>query len=181
MSDRDHNPDKDLASFREAVHDTKPLVQDRVPPYRCRRRPVPEQRLRDEQAVLQSLLSAEYDPAEVETGEELLYVRPGVQRQVVRKLRRGLYALEAELDLHGQTVEQARASVDAFLRNTLAAGKRCVRIIHGKGKRSTGRLPVLKLKVNHWLRCRDEVLAFCSARPCDGGTGALYVLLKRAR
>lgn len=172
-------PETDTASFREAVRGVRPLPQDRQPPYQHRPRPVPMQRLRDDQAVMASLLSDEYEPAEVETGEELLYVRPGLQKLVVRKLRRGAYAIEAELDLHGQTVPQARASVDAFLHAAQAAGKRCVRIIHGKGKSAEGKLPVLKGKVNAWLRQKDAVLAFCSARPQHGGTGAVYVLLKK--
>jgi len=114
-----------------------------------------------------------------ETGEELLHVRPGLQQTVIRKLRRGQYAIEAELDLHGATVTQAREAVDEFLGAARERGKRCVRIIHGKGHSSVGKMPVLKGKVNSWLRQKDEVLAFCSARPNDGGTGAVYVLLKR--
>ncbi len=178
---RRHSQESDSASFREAVRGARPLAQDRVPPYLRRPRPVPLQRLRDEHLVMASLLSDEYEPAEIETGEELLYVRPGLQKLVVRRLRRGAFAIEAELDLHGQTVAQARVRVDAFLRAAQSAGKRCVRIIHGKGKSSEGKLPVLKGKVNAWLRQKDEVLAFCSARPNDGGTGAVYVLLKKPR
>ncbi len=179
MANHQRNKDEDIKCFRDAVHDARPLVQDRIPPYRRHRRPVPESRWRDDQAVMQSLLSDEYEPTEVETGEELLYVRPGLQRLVLRKLRRGQFVIEAELDLHGQTVPQARSRLDAFLRAAQIAGKRCVRIIHGKGKGSEGKLPVLKGKVNAWLRRKDEVLAFCSARPSDGGTGAVYVLLKK--
>lgn len=179
MTGRVHDKGKDVTIFRDAVRGTKPLEQDRVAPHRPRRRPVPEQRLRDEQAVMQSLLSDDYEPAEIETGEELLYVRPGLQRLVVRRLRRGQFAIEAELDLHGNTVPQARERMNAFLHAARAGGKRCVRIIHGKGKSSEGRLPVLKGKVNAWLRQKDEVLAFCSARPNDGGTGAVYVLLRK--
>ena len=165
--------------FRETVGKIRPVKQDRVAPHRKRRKPVPEQSLRDAQAVMESLLSDAYEPSEVETGEELLFSRPGLQHTVMRKLRRGEFAIEAQLDLHGCIVPEARERLDAFLRDARGVGKRCVRIIHGKGKSSEGKMPVLKGKVNAWLRQKDEVLAFCSARPHDGGTGAVYVLLKR--
>ncbi len=173
--DKDHK-----ALFRQHVGKVRPVKQDRVAPHRNKRPPVAEQSQRDAEAVMKSLLSDEYDPADVETGEELLYVRPGLQHLVIRKLRRGQYAIEAELDLHGCTVPQAREALDTFLRDARALGKRCVRIIHGKGKSSEGKMPVLKGKVNNWLRQKDEVMAFCSAVPRDGGTGAAYVLLRKA-
>jgi DNA-nicking Smr family endonuclease len=168
----------ETASFREAVAGARPLKQDRQEPHRAKRRPIPEQRLRDEREVVASLLSDDYEPAEIETGDELLFARPGLQLTVMRKLRRGYFVVEAELDLHGWTVPEAREAVNEFLRVTRAAGKRCVRIIHGKGNSSAGKLPVLKGKVNAWLRQKNEVLAFCSCRPTDGGTGAVYVLLR---
>lgn len=172
--------DEERRLFREQVKVTRVLKQDRVSHPPTRRRPQPFQRRRDEQRVMASLLSDEYDPAEVETGEELIYLRPGVQQRVWRKFRRGQYAIEAELDLHGNIVTEARERVDQFLREAQRDGKRCVRIIHGKGLSAEGKLPVLKHKVNSWLRQKDGVLAFCSARPNDGGTGAVYVLLKRS-
>ena len=165
--------------FRKAVGKIRPVKQDKIHPKPKRRKPVPEQTLRDQREVMDSLLSDEYEPAEVETGDELLYTRPGLQHSVIRKLRRGQYAIEAELDLHGATVVQAREAVNTFLKNAREQDKRVVRIIHGKGNSSEGKLPVLKGKVNSWLRQKDEVLAFCSARQNDGGTGAVYVLLKR--
>ncbi len=164
--------------FRDAVGEVRPLKQDRVAPHKLRRKPVPQQSLRDRQAVIDSLLSDDVDP-ELETGEELLFARPGLQHTVFRKFRRGHYLVEAELDLHGRIVSEARALVNDFLRQAQAGGLRCVRIIHGKGLSSVGKIPVLKGKVNVWLRRKQEVLAFCSARPVDGGTGAVYVLLKR--
>jgi DNA-nicking Smr family endonuclease len=127
------------------------------------------------------MLSDALDPAELETGEELLYCRPGMQHNVMRKLRRGQYSVEAELDLHGMRVAEARQVLSDFLRHSLDSGIKTIRIIHGKGNGSLNKQPVLKGKVNHWLRQRVEVLAFCSARPVDGGTGAIYVLLKNTR
>ncbi len=178
MAAHDHDED-DPALFQEAAHGARKLSQDRVSPHRRCRKPVPEQTRRDEKEVLASLLSDDYEPSDVETGEELLFVRPGLQHTVIRKLRRGHYVVEAELDLHGNTVPEARERMAHFLRDARALDKRCVRIIHGKGKSSEGKLPVLKGKVNSWLRQKDEVLAFCSARPSDGGTGAVYVLLRK--
>jgi len=169
----------DVKLFREHVDGIRPVKQDRIAPHRAKRRPVPEQSQRDAAAVMQSLLSDDYDPAEVETGDELLFVRPGLQHAVIRKLRRGQYAVEAELDLHGFIVPQARAALENFLRDARLLGKRCVRIIHGKGRSSEGKMPVLKGKVDVWLRQKNEVMAFCSATARDGGTGAVYVLLRR--
>ncbi len=179
MAGKDKATSNEPASFHDAVGDVRPLKQDRIAPPRKRRKPVPEQTLRDQRAVLDSLLSDDYEPAEIETGEELFFARPGLQHNVLRKLRRGQYAIQGQLDLHGCTVPEARARVAAFLRDMQTQDRRCVRIIHGKGKSSEGRLPVLKGKVNTWLRQWDQVLAFCSARPNDGGTGAVYVLLRR--
>ncbi len=177
MPDQDGEDDKNL--FRKAVTGTRPLKQDRHSPPRPRRKPVPLQRRRDDQEVMASLLSDDYSP-DIETGEELLFVRTGIQQRVLRKFRRGQYAIQAELDLHGRTVLEARELVSQFLLRARASNKRCVRIIHGKGLSSLAKLPVLKVKVNGWLRQMDIVLAFCSARPNDGGTGAVYVLLKKA-
>ena len=179
MSDKNKPSSSDVASFPDAVGGVRPLKQDRITPPRKKRKPVPEQTLRDQREVMNSLLSDDYEPAEIETGEELLYSRPGLQHGIMRKLRRGQYAIEAQLDLHGNTVPEARERVSAFIREMQAQDKRCVRIIHGKGKSSEGKLPVLKGKVNAWLRQWGQVLAFCSARPNDGGTGAAYVLLRR--
>jgi len=170
------NDDRDL--FRKATQGARPLKQDRRHPHRTRRKPVPQQRRQDEQDVVASLLSDDYQP-ELETGDELFFARGGLQQRVLRKFRRGQYAIEAELDLHGYTVPEAREALNRFLRAAVQSGKRCVRVIHGKGLGAAGKLPVLKVKVNSWLRQRDNVLAFSSARPQDGGTGAVYVLLKK--
>ncbi len=179
MAGKDKARSNEPASFPDAVGEVRRLKQDRVAPPRKRRKPIPEQTLRDQREVVSSLLSDNYEPAEVETGDELLYARPGLQHNVLRKLRRGQYAIQGQLDLHGNTVAEARERVAAFLYDMQMQDKRCVRIIHGKGKSSEGKLPVLKGRVNAWLRQWDQVLAFCSARPNDGGTGAVYVLLRR--
>ncbi len=125
------------------------------------------------------MMSEHFEPADWETGEELSYCRAGVQQAVLRKLRRGRFRVSAELDLHGMTVPRAREALVAFLRDARREGLSCVRVIHGKGNGSRHKGPVIKLKVNQWLRQREEIVAFCSALPVDGGTGALYVLLRR--
>ena len=149
-------------------------VAPRRPP-----RPVPKQTLRDEQDVVDSLLSDGFEAADMETGDELLYIRAGMQKSILRKLRRGEYTVAAELDLHGHTVSQAREALIEFLNSVRRSRQTCVRIVHGKGRGSPGKKPVLKQKVYHWLCQRDEVLAISSARPVDGGAGAAYVLLKK--
>jgi len=170
---------EERALFRAAVRGVQPLRQNRVPDGGSRPPPVPQQRMADEERVVADLLSDPLEPEEVETGEELRFARTGLQHTVLRKLRRGQYSVGAELDLHGMTVVEARQALSCFLQQARADGVRCVRVVHGKGRGSHQRLPVLKGKVNHWLQQWDAVLAFCSARPADGGTGALYVLLKR--
>lgn len=177
-----HDKDRqdDVSLFRRAMGDARPIAQDRIEPEPTRPAPIPGKTLEDHQAVLKSLLSDDFDPAEIDSGEALLFQRPGVQRTVFRKLRTGKYLIQGELDLHGKTVPEAREALTAFIKNARTCRWRCVRVVHGKGLGSEDRLPVLKGKVNGWLQQKDEVLAFCSARPVDGGTGALYVLLKRA-
>jgi DNA-nicking Smr family endonuclease len=171
--------DDDSDLFRSAVADVRPLASDRLPGAPPPPPPQPQKRLEDERQVLQDMLSDPEYPELLETGEELFFARSGLQHGVLRKLRRGQYAIAAELDLHGLTAAAAREQLAAFLIACRQRDLRCVRIIHGKGNGSVQRRPVLKGKVNHWLQQRDEVLAFCSARPVDGGTGAVYVLLKR--
>ena len=141
--------------------------------------PIPVQALRDEAQVLQDSLSDQL-PMEVglETGEELVFLRNGLSNLILKKLRRGFWATQDHLDLHGLRTEEARALLVSFLNDALKHGFRCVRIVHGKGLRSKNAEPVLKRKVGNWLGQRDEVLAFVQARPEDGGGGAVMVLLK---
>lgn len=170
--------DSDL--FRQSVDIDKQLQYDGVKPARADLPIVPKQRLQDEKRVIDEMFSEEFEPAELETGEELLFFRPGVSNSVFRKLRRGQLSIQGELDLHGLRVVEAKTSLAQYLLDCQGKGKRCVRIIHGKGHGSLHGQPVIKNKVNIWLRQRDEVLAFCTARQVDGGTGAIYVLLRKA-
>jgi DNA-nicking Smr family endonuclease len=172
----DDRDDKHL--FREAVRDVKRLrTQPRVASPKPRPRAAFARR--DELDVLKE--SLEFSPADllVETGDQLDFRRPGIQDSVLKKLKRGEFRIEAEIDLHGLTVAQAKHELREFLLAAQRAGMRCVRVIHGKGLRSGHRGPVLKHAVNALLQKTAAVLAFSSARPVDGGTGAIYVLLSR--
>ena len=171
--------EQDSALFRAAVKDTIPLKRDTFTPPTPRPAPQPVKTQADNQAVLQEMEAGELNHAMLECGDELLYYRPGFQKQAFRKLRQGKFKIEAELDLHGMTAETAKQELTAFLRYCGARNQRCARVIHGKGHGSKNRQPVIKNKLNHWLRQRNDVLAFCSARPMDGGTGAIYLLLRK--
>lgn len=135
----------------------------------------------DEAQVVAELLDDTPPDPDVETGDDLVHRQDGIQHGVIRRLRRGHYKCQAEIDLHGMVVDVARHCLGVFLHEALENGYSCVRVVHGKGLRSGHRGPVLKNKVAGWLARRREVLAYVSARPVDGGTGALYVLLKRPK
>ncbi|MGP1676905.1 MAG: Smr/MutS family protein [Burkholderiales bacterium] len=169
--------DRDL--FRQAVADARPLPHhgkvlrslDPPPPY-------PVQSHLDEHAALEESLAAEWTAQDwLDCGDEPNFLRAGVSRQVLRKLRSGTWVIQDQLDLHGLDRHQAREALAGFLASCTRRGVRCVRVIHGKGLGSKNREPVLKTKVKHWLTLREEVLAYCQARPVDGGSGALVVLL----
>lgn len=173
---QDGDTDDEAALFRRELGEVQPLKHDRVAPHRRKPKPIPLQIELPEDDELREL----YSDQEIETGEVLLFTRPGLQKRVLQDLRRGRLEMGLELDLHGLTVPYARELLQEFLRECRRRDVRCVQIIHGKGKSSDGQ-PVLKHKLNIWLRQREEVLAFCSARPRDGGTGAVYVLLRHPR
>lgn len=182
----DSNPsnipeDDEHALFLQAMQDVMPLEHEQRLPDPVRLKPVPRQRQQDERQIRHDMLSDIYDPGELETGEELSYLKTGMQYNVLRKLRRGHYSVQAELDLHGFFVPEARAAVASFLHDCRDYSITCIRIIHGKGKGSHQKQPVLKNKLNNWLQQHEDVLAFCSAKGIDGGTGAVYVLLRRRR
>lgn len=179
MTHRDPPERDETGVFREAVGPVRPVRSDRVIVDRPRPRPVPRKRQEDERAVLEELLTHPWDPAALETGEELLHSRPGLQRRVLRRLRRGQYSVGAELDLHHMNAEAAQAALGDFINESRGRMLTCVKVIHGKGLRSKAGGPVLKRLVSHWLRRHPAVMAFASAQVNDGGTGAVYVLLKR--
>lgn len=177
----DDGTDDELSLFRQelaALQGVKPLHANRVETPRRRHAPVPAQRLADDRRVVQALREADPRQPDVETGEESWFLRPGMQQRVLRRLRRGHYSLGAELDLHGHDSVAAHAALATFLAECRGRGVRGVRIIHGRGRGSADGRAVLRQRLDGWLRHRDDVVAFCSARPADGGSGATYVLLR---
>ncbi|GAB1386011.1 hypothetical protein MASR1M59_11590 [Melaminivora sp.] len=144
--------------------------------------PIPVQRQLDEARALQESLSDEFDVATLlDVDDQLSFRRPGVGLDVTRKLRSGAWSIQRQLDLHGLRTDEAREALGQFIRLAHRTGLRCVRVVHGKGLGSPGRVPVLKSRVQRWLVQKKEVLAFVQARPLDGGAGALVVLLQPGR
>ena len=175
---------EDSDVFREAVRDVRPIAPaNRVAPFVRRPAPVPAKRLEDEQAVLDELTHLAHarhvdlgDDAEIE--DDATFLRPGLPREILRKLRRTHWVIQDTLDLHGLTGDEAVAETAVFLAGCKREGKRCVRIVHGKGLRSPGKEPVLKRRIRKLLTRRDEVLAFAEPRALHGGGGAVVVLLQ---
>jgi DNA-nicking Smr family endonuclease len=166
--------------FRSSIGEVAPLT----PPNKAqldppRPEPIARQHLADEQAALQESLSDEFSPESLmDTDETLSYARSGIGSDTLRKLRRGHWVIQSQLDLHGMRSDEAREALAEYLRTAGKRGLRCVRVIHGKGLGSINKEPVLKSKVRNWLAQKEEVIAFCQARAADGGAGALIVLLK---
>lgn len=171
---------RDAELFRRTVGDVSPLPpSDKALPSTPRPLPIPHKRMADEQAALEESLSDEFNvDTLLDTDHELSYARSGIAPDILRKLRRGHWVIQRQLDLHGMRRDEAREALAEFLRNAVKCGVRCVRIIHGKGLGSVNKEPVLKSKVRSWLVQKEEVIAFCQARAADGGAGALVVLLK---
>ena len=176
----------DAQAFRAAVHGVTPLAQTASaaglakPPARARRRKaaIADAANLDEAMPLIGEQALHTTGAAMTGDEALSFQRAGVRIQTLRRLRRGLYPVENELDLHGFSQAAARQQLADFIAQSRDAGCRCVRIVHGKGYRSGARGPVLKAAVNLWLRRHLDVMAFVSARAIDGGSGAVYVLLR---
>jgi DNA-nicking Smr family endonuclease len=181
MPDLDSKEDStDAATFRTAMRDVKPLaaqLRRPVPPA-----PVRRTRLRAPQRGnaedLDEVMPLIATAAGEDAAASLSFQRSGVRDQVMRRLRRGLIPSEDELDLHGLNQTEARDRLADFITSSRDAGNRCVRVVHGKGYRSGARGPILKTAVNLWLRRHLDVMAFSSAKTIDGGTGAVYVLLR---
>jgi DNA-nicking Smr family endonuclease len=172
--------DDDNDLFRRSISGAKPLQSDeRVP--EPKKKPAPKARFSraDEQKALRESLEDDIDTIESANAENMRFRRSHVGARTMRKLARGKYAVQAEIDLHGMTVAEARPRLADFIDYSVKQNLLCVRVVHGKGLGSGQRGPVLKNSVNRWLRNWDTVLAFVSARQVDGGTGAVYVLLQQ--
>lgn len=177
--------EEEQQSFRNEVSDVRPLKSDNrveAPKKKPSPRPIHNRQSHnyDEQSNVE-MMSDPIDLREVEVEDVLFFARSGIQQKVQKKLRRGEFPIEEELDLHGYTVVEAKVAIQDFINECKQHQRRYVRIIHGKGYRSEQKIPVLKTHVAYWLPQLNDVLAFSSARPADGGTGALYVILKSVR
>ena len=169
--------------FSRAIGPVKALPAKHLPGQRAKipllqAAPIPVQQQLDELAVMREAISDSFDVETLlDTDEALSFRRPGMGPDVVRKLRRGGWSIQRQLDLHGLRREDARDALSVFIREAHKAGMRCVRVVHGKGLGSPGKTPVLKGRVQSWLIQKVEVIAFVQARPAEGGAGALVVLL----
>jgi DNA-nicking Smr family endonuclease len=182
MKKRHTISDEERVIFRENVKNVTPLKKQRRLPL-----PPPPQLAMNKRQPIDSPreileicpIGHDYTHTPLYAEDALYFIRPGLQTRMIQRLRRGEITLEAELDLHGLTVIEAHQTLFQFLNMALTEGLRCVRIIHGKSGRTEYVAPILKNRVNYWLRQYPCVLGFCSATPGDGGKGAVYVLLKR--
>lgn len=177
-AERQAQSDREL--FLSSIGDVTPLdASDRIEPVFQAPRPIPVQRIADEKLALRESLSDEFSVESLlETDEALSYTKEGIGPDVVRKLRRGHWVIQDQIDLHGMRRDEAREMIVEFLRQAALRGIRCVRIVHGKGLGSVNNEPVLKKLVHKWLVQRSDVIAFCQAKPADGGSGTVVVLLK---
>ncbi|MDO9469542.1 MAG: Smr/MutS family protein [Nitrosomonas sp.] len=176
--DSAHDDDDEMALFNAAMRDVAPLpASDKVTLSSSKVPPIPRKKNNQEQATAEDTLS-DHIAMEIEAGDEWSFLRPGMPHQTLRRLRRGYWGIQDNLDLHGFTRDEARQELSAFLDASAQEKYRCVRVIHGKGLSSKNREPVLKIRIGNWLMQCADVLAFCQAKPEDGGGGAILVLLK---
>ena len=180
----DSSASEDKIRFADLFDSVKPLNREhhnRATPHTPELEPTPKETLRDQKRVLEESLDISLESEDLQTGDVLSFCRSGIQKSIFKKLKKGQFNIGAELDLHGHTRPEAQVALERFIEHSRESNIRCVRIIHGKGYGSSNQGPIIKPFVNKWLQQRNEILAFTSARPIDGGTGAVYVLLKALR
>jgi DNA-nicking Smr family endonuclease len=171
--------DREARAFREAMRGVRRLSHGGKAERAAPKPPAKARFTRADQVeVLRESLLPPADEAVLGTGDEVSFRRPHISEAVLTQLRRGAYVLDGEIDLHGMTGAEAKAALRTFIAECVERRMHCVRVVHGKGRRSGPRGPVLKNVVNHWLQRSGDVLAFGSARAVDGGSGAIYVLLR---
>ena len=169
----------DRALFLQSIGDITPLnTSNRASVDSIKPKPVPLQRKIQEKTILSPSLSDEFSVENLLDDDQSSFKREGMGPDVIKKLRRGYWIIQDELDLHGMRRDEAREMVMEFLKLSTTRGIRCIRIVHGKGHGSVNNEPVLKKLVFKWLVQREDVMAFCQAKPIDGGSGAVIVLLK---
>ncbi len=178
MASRKKPSQEDIDLFRRSVGGTRRLGNDKITRFQNRPSPRPRVRPDFEEAPAEPGFSDDFDIGTVASDETLFFARPGLQQRQLQRLRRGQLPIGDELDMHGMTTAVARNAISDFITRCRDQHIRCIRIIHGKGYGSRGDAPVLKNRLNSWLRQHHDVLAFSSTRDRDGGTGAVYVLLR---
>ena len=175
---QDKSTDNEDDLFREMMSDVTPLPDDnRLVPGKPK--PAPKPRPQSSQSSNAFGFAAREHVPNIAPEEILFFARPGIQHRETRRLKRGEFSIEATIDLHGCTITEAGQQLQYFLHSAIDSQLKCVCVVHGKGYGSEQGRPVLKSQVNQWLRDMPAVLAFCSAQPQHGGTGAVYVLLSR--
>ena len=174
MPDSNHNDDFDL--FKQAMAGVTPIEHDKIPSHK-KTRPITRRPV-DPIDSIEDTLSDDFVP---ECGDHLEFVRPGVQKSLIKQIRNGKLPVEHHIDLHGKTRDQARKKLLAFMKSAQQNHYKLVCVVHGKGYNSEDGRPVLKALVNKWLQNIEDVLAFTTAQPKDGGTGAVYVLVRKMK
>jgi len=172
---------EEIELFRNAVKTSTPLKTESNQPFKNKPKPRAIHSRQDNKEVLIESLESNIEIQEVNANDPLKFYRSGINKKNFKKLARGSYSIQAKLDLHGMTINEAKKELKTFINHCVNYRYTCVRIIHGKGLGSRGKEPVLKQEVNRLLRRWKQVLAFVSARQIDGGTGAIYVLLKKEK
>lgn len=169
--------DKDSQLFREFVGDTKPLVSDEQYSFEGKPKPKPIKKVFNLKENLHDVVFQEAD--NIQATDSLFFSRDGLQHKTIKKLKRGAFAIDEKIDLHGLNKQEAQLLLYEFLTEQASQHRRCLLIVHGKGMGSLNSRPVLKNLVFKLLKNEPSVLAFTSAQARDGGTGAVYVLLRK--
>jgi DNA-nicking Smr family endonuclease len=177
-----HQEEDDMSLFLSAMDGVEQITERGEAPAPNPRLPEMIDENAEALAELAEMVAGQGDFTVADTDEYIEGAAPGIDARLLRSLRRGDFSLQGRLDLHGMTQVQAKEAVDRFLTDSRRTNKRCVLIVHGRGLNSPDQVPVLKERMREWLnqkRLGKTVLAFATARPQDGGTGAVYVLLRR--
>ncbi len=169
--------EEDSTLFRQTIGKVKSVESDNILlTSKNKPKPYPKQKKLEIDDIFENPVASETE--KIYQQDSISFLAPGLQKKVLKKLRKGHFGLDASIDLHGLTSREAKHQLSKFLHFSVEDGCRCIHIIHGKGYRSPDNLPVLKNEINLWLRQHKDVQAFCSTPPKDGGTGAVFVLLK---
>ena len=167
--------EQDANLFRQTIGNVKSVDNNSILLNQGKKpKPIPRSQLEEEKERFKDIPVIEQ---QLRAEDSLSFLATGLQKNVLKKMRRGHFGLDAELDLHGLNSRDAKRQLHHFLHDCVEDGCRCIHIIHGKGYRSEGGYPILKNNLNVWLRQHNDVQAFCSASPKEGGTGAVLVLL----